>query len=488
MAPYGISQDARVIWQKTIGGIGYDWIDAVVSDENGNSFVVSTLQEGDNHQVQVSKMDNRGQPVWTTSIGGDRDETGKEVVLSKDGSLIILGASYSNNLHPSVEHKGFSDIFVAKLSQNGTLESIQTYGGSEIDQPSSIIEKSNGNLLITATSWSKDFDVPNNMGGSDIWVFELNPSGTIVWNQTFGSSNDDYAANVIIHENGSLLIAGNTESYEGANYDKNHGDFDVVLYKVSSNGITQWTSLFGGYLADFASGVTLMDNGNYLVGATTTSKDGDVFESFGGSDAWLFEVAKNGDLLWSRTYGSIGNESIADIKNVGDGFVIFGSSSSPVMNDITGNGSQDFWLCEINDEKEIIDEYLFGASGFEEGYAMALTDDGSVIMGGISNSSDGIAEGNNGEKDGLLLKVNRKSQSQSFASLHPNPTENIVYINNIPEKSELFVTDLNGAQVINNISVFGSAKSLDLGDLPAGVYIITIANPLGKQLIRVSKL
>lgn len=488
MTSNGRSQDARVIWQKSIGGIGYDWIDAVVSDNNGDSFVVSTVQEGDNHQVQVSKIDNSGKTVWVNSIGGDRDETGKEIILLNDGSLAIVGATYSKDLYPSQTNNGFSDIFVANISGDGVVNSIRTYGGSKIDQPTSILEKANGNLLVTASTWSNDFDVPNNNGGSDIWVFELNESGDIIWNQTLGSDNDEYAVNAIVHEDGSLIVAGNTESYEEGSYSENHGDIDVVLYKLSSNGFTQWTSLFGGYLADFASGVTLMSNGNYMVAATTTSKNGDVFSNAGGSDAWLFEVAKNGELLWSKTYGSIGNESIAAIKNVGTGFVIFGSSSSPVMNEITGNGSQDFWLCEINDSKEIVDEYLFGASGFEEGHTIAITNEGSIVMGGISNSSDGIAEGNNGEKDGLLLKVDRSTRTQSQAMLHPNPTNNIVYINNLPKDSELYVTDLNGAQVMNNISVFGSAKSLDLGDLPAGVYLITISNPSGSQLIRVAKL
>ena len=480
-----LSQNARVLWQKNIGGIGYDWVNAITTDSEDNSYVLSTVQEGDNHEVQVSKLNSDGLVLWTNTIGGDRDETGADILIDRDGNIVVTGASYSKNLASSVKNKGFCDVFVAKISSTGQLLEIASYGGSQIDQPASIIEKSNGHLLVTATSWSEDIDVPNNEGGSDIWTFELDYDGTILWSKTEGGSNDEYAVKTILLENDAFITVANTETYAG-DYSANHGDQDIVLYHMNAFGGLNWMQLYGGFQADFASGVARLENGNYLVAGTTFSNDGNVDQNSGGSDAWIFEVSEGGFLQSSKTYGSDGNESIAELLPLNDGFVVFGTSNSATLNNAQNHGNQDFWLYEINAEKEITDEYLFGASGFDAGYAAALTSNGSILMGGISNSSDGLVQTNNGQRDGLLLKINNlNNTSNQQSTLHPNPTDGVVYLNHLVSHSKISVVDMNGVQVRMEVEATSSSKSIDLTNLPSGVYLVKILHSEGTEIHRV---
>ncbi len=482
-----LSQNAHVLWQKNIGGIGYDWVNAITTDAEDNSYVLSTVQEGDNHQVQVSKLNSDGMVLWTNTIGGDRDDTGADIIVDHNGNIVIVGASYSKNLAPSVKNKGFCDVFVAKINSTGQLLEIASYGGSQIDQPASLVEKSNGNLLITATSWSEDNDVPNNEGGSDIWFFELASNGSIVWSKTEGGSNDEYAVKTILLENDAFITLANTETYSGS-YSANHGDQDIVLYHMDAVGELNWMQLYGGFQSDLASGVAVLENGNYLVAGTTFSNDGNVDYNAGGSDAWIFEVSEGGFLQSSATYGSYGNESIAALLPKNDGFVVFGTSNSTTLNDAQNHGNQDFWLYEINAEKEITDEYLFGASGYDAGYAAALASNGSVLMGGISNSSDGLVQVNNGQRDGLLLKINKLgSGSTDQATLHPNPTDGVIYINQLMSGSKISVVDMNGIQVQMEVEVTGSSKFLDLTNLPSGVYLVRIDHSEGTEIHRIVK-
>lgn len=481
------SQEARVIWQKNIGGIGYDWVDALVSDENGFTYVLSTVQEGDNHQVQVAKLNEDGETQWSKVIGGSRDETGKEVIITSNGNIVITGASYSKNLSSNLINKGYSDIFIATFTPEGELIQMNLYGGSQIDMPASIMERANGNILVSATSWSDDHDVNENAGNADIWLFEVNAKGTILWSQSFGGSNDDYAVKTIELEDQSLLLLGNTETNNNE-YSAHHGDLDIILYKLNGTGSLEWLQLYGGFLRDFGSGVSELDNGNFLVAGSTFSNEGNIYENAGGSDAWLFEVDTQGFLQWSKTYGSYGNESIASLQKKDDGFVIFGSSTSSVMNNVNSHGSQDFWLYEISSDMEIVDEYLFGSSGFDEGYSVVLNPDGSVLMGGLSNSKEGVSSNESGNNDGLILKVQPNiSGKTTLATAHPNPTKDLVYINRIPENSTIQVTNKNGQMVLDGIEIFGAAKAIDLSAYPSGVYFVNILSPDHNQVLRVIK-
>lgn len=481
------SQEARVIWQKNIGGIGYDWVDALVSDESGFTYVLSTVQEGDNHQVQVSKLNPDGVTQWNKVIGGSRDETGKEIIISSNGNIVIAGASYSKDLSPKLTNKGYSDIFIATLSPQGQLLQMNLFGGSKIDMPASIMERTSGNLLVTATSWSNDDDVASNSGNADVWLFEIDQSGSILWSQSYGGNNDEYAVKTIELEDQSLLLLANTETNNGA-YSAHHGDLDIILYKLTTAGSLEWLQLYGGFLRDFGSGVSVLDNGNFLVAGSTFSNDGNIYENAGGSDAWLFEVDNSGFLQWSKTYGSYGNESIASLLKKEDGFVIFGSSTSSVMNNISSHGSQDFWLYEISSDKEIVDEYLFGSAGFDEGYSFVLNPDGSVLMGGLSNTKQGISINESGNNDGLILKVQPNSMGHSeISTAHPNPTKNVVYINRIPDSSQIQVTNMNGQVVVDQIEILGSAKAIDLSAYPSGVYFVNIVSPTQSQVLRVIK-
>ena len=143
-------------------------------------------------------------------------------------------------------------------------------------------------------------------------------------------------------------------------------------------------------------------------------------------------------------------------------------------------------MYEINSKKEVIHQYLFGASGFDEGVTFSLGKDGSVIMGGESNSNDGVIGSNMGKNDGWLLKVNSNfDPNVSEASVHPNPSNGIVYINELEEGAELSLSNMQGAPINNSITPYGTSRILDLSMQPAGVYILQVVYPDRKEVHRI---
>lgn len=477
-------QDARIIWQKSIGGVGYDRINDIITDNSGDAYVLSTVQVTNNHEIQVSKISRGGEFLWTKTIGGERDDRGKQLLIDTNGDLLILGVTNSKTLAGVTAH-GSLDVLFIRMSINGEVKTIRNYGGSNFEEAASILQKADGNYIITATTLSKDIDVLSNNGQADIWLFELDAHGNILWSQTHGGVDDEWAVNTKLLSDGSMITVASSSTYEG-DYSENHGDADVALYHTNDFGQLLWKDLYGGFLTDLPADIEILPNGHFLVGANTYSTEGNIPYNNGGQDALLLEIDQDGHLIWSQTYGSYGNDRIAAIEPKGDGFLVFGSSNSEYLNSAVGNGGQDFWMYEINHEMEVIREYLFGASGFDEGVTFALNKDGSVIMGGESNSNDGVVGSNMGKNDGWLLKIGSDfNNAIGEASVHPNPTKGIVYVNELEEGAMLSISNLQGAPITNAITPYGTSKILDLSGQPAGVYLLQVVYPDRKEVHRI---
>eukprot|EP00353_Schmidingerella_taraikaensis_P002266 CAMPEP_0185597792 /NCGR_PEP_ID=MMETSP0434-20130131/81588_1 /TAXON_ID=626734 ORGANISM="Favella taraikaensis, Strain Fe Narragansett Bay" /NCGR_SAMPLE_ID=MMETSP0434 /ASSEMBLY_ACC=CAM_ASM_000379 /LENGTH=493 /DNA_ID=CAMNT_0028226607 /DNA_START=39 /DNA_END=1520 /DNA_ORIENTATION=+ len=477
-------QDTRIIWQKSIGGVGYDRVNDIITDSQGDAYVLSTVQVSNNHEIQVSKISDAGDFLWTQTIGGERDDRGRQLLIDANGDLLILGETNSQDILGAATH-GSIDLVVIRMTLSGSVLNIMTYGGSKFEEAASILQKPDGNYIVTGTTLSQDGDVLTNAGQADIWLFEIDAAGSVLWSETHGGFDDEYAVNSKLLADGSVITAASSSTYQGE-YSDNHGDVDVALYHTNASGELIWKELYGGFQADFPADIEILSNGHFLVGANTFSSNADIPFNAGGQDVLLMEMDQNGDLLWAKTYGSFGNERIAEIEPKGEGFVLFGSSNSASMNAAVGNGSQDYWMYEINEDKEVVHEYLFGASGFDEGVTFTLVNDGSVIMGGESNSNDGVIGTNMGKNDGWLLRVDSKTdENLAEASVHPNPSRGIVYVNELQDGAVLSLTNMQGAPISNAVMTYGTSKILDLSTQPAGVYFLQVNYPDRKEVHRI---
>jgi len=112
----------------------------------------------------------------------------------------------------------------------------------------------------------------------------------------------------------------------------------IVLLALSSRIYSQipdtiWTKTFGGPLADVGNSVKQTNDGGFIVTGTTSSFGA------GGQDIWLIKTDENGDTLWTKTFGGIGNDRAANVVQTNDyGYAIFGTTNS------YGNGGDDFLL------------------------------------------------------------------------------------------------------------------------------------------------
>ncbi|HRI41976.1 MAG TPA: hypothetical protein PLW54_09880, partial [Bacteroidia bacterium] len=176
-----------------------------------------------------------------------------------------------------------------------------------MDYTSKVIEMPAGGNLILGTVGSTNGAVIGSHGSSDIWLVRTDANGNMLWQSCFGGSAMDVAGSFVELPNGHLLIAVYTAPQNG-DVTANHGQFDAWLLEVDATGHLVWQKTYGGSASDLLYTITLAPNGDILLGGGTYSNDGDVSGQHGNKDYWLLRTDATGNLLWQRSLGGSKHE------------------------------------------------------------------------------------------------------------------------------------------------------------------------------------
>lgn len=82
------------------------------------------------------------------------------------------------------------------MDVSGNIVWEHSFGGSEDEHCYSIQQASDGGFIAAGNTWSADGDVSSNHGTKDYWVLKLDSVGNITWEKTYGGSFYDYALSI----------------------------------------------------------------------------------------------------------------------------------------------------------------------------------------------------------------------------------------------------------------------------------------------------
>ena len=173
------------------------------------------------------------------------------------------------------------------------------------------------------------------------------------------------------------------------------GSSDVLLAKYDASGELQWQRTLGGSAGDLGYSVAVGSDGSAYVAGYTNS------DGAGGSDILLAKYNASGALHWQRTLGGIASEPGYAVAVASDGSVYVGGSTNSA-----GVGGSDALLAKFNASGVLQWQRTLGGSNAEFGYSIAVGSDGSVYFSG-STASIGA-----GGSDALLAKFNASGALQ----------------------------------------------------------------------------
>jgi len=251
----------ELIWEKILGGAKDDVAYSVTS--SGGDYVItgSTASYGaGGSDLWVLKMNDEGNVLWNITVGGSKNDLGKETASTADGGFIIVGDTSSYGA-------GWTDVWLVKLSEDGSISWNQTYGGSGNDSGRSVKETTDGYIV----AGNSDSFGSNLIEG---YIVRVDADGDPVWEKTFGGSSDDYTESVELLADEGYIATGYTTS-------TGTGESDIWLFSVSSDGDLIEESFYGGSMRDRVYQVHATSDGGFiLVGMT-----------------WSFGASGNGYLI-----------------------------------------------------------------------------------------------------------------------------------------------------------------------------------------------
>ena len=280
-------------------------------------------------------------------------------------------------------------LFTLLAQNNMQIQWQSCFGGSKNDEATGIVQTDNGYLII-GTTRSNDGNVSNFHGIYDIWVVSIDSLGNLLWEKTYGGSNIEIASNIINGSDGYYYFSGWTFSNDGDVQSGNHGGYDRWIVKIDSEGNIIWEQCYGGSMTEYGGMLKLLSNGNILSFGATFSCDGDVLINYGYLDIWLLEINTDGEILLSKVLGNNSGNNIYDIIETHDHgfFLVSETVNNNGMVDCNCYGGGDIWALKLDSLLNIEWQQCYGGSNLDYGYQGVLELDDGYIFLSSTNSND----------------------------------------------------------------------------------------------------
>ena len=209
-------------------------------------------------------------------------------------------------------------ILCLSLLSYGQNSFFKMYSGSGYDRGEGIVQLEDSSYVITgsSSSWSES---------SQAFLLKIDNAGNYLWSQSYGGAESEAGKRVLYNADLGYYIAGFSNSF-GA------GDFDAYLVKTDLNGNKLWEKTYGkpSNWERINDAIWTKDSTILMVGEVQATNGA-------ASDILIIHADKNGDTLWTKTIGSIGEDRANSIISVQDSlFIIGGEMFIPDSNLVKG--------------------------------------------------------------------------------------------------------------------------------------------------------
>jgi Beta-propeller repeat len=422
------------------GGSNANSPGSIVVDAAGNAYVTgftfaldfptsNPLQPnpGGNGDVFVAKLNQEGSAlVYSTYLGGSDFDEGLGIAVDEDGNVYLTGQTFSPDFPTKNSLQPGNDLFVTKLSADGSALVYSTYlGGTGADNPWDLAIDNERNVYVTGDTDSNDFPTVNPLqatrsGGRDVFAAKLNADGSaLVYSTYLGGGDDRFPFDddedpkgIAVDRFGCLYLAGTTAApdFPTANPLKStlaEGDRDAFVTKISADGSALvYSTYLGGGDFDEAWDLAVDASGAAYVTGKTFSPDFPTVNPLqpvlsGTSDAFVTKINPTGSAILYSTYlggsrGEFGFGIGVDSRNsiyitgltLSDDFPTL-DAAQPIPDRRSDIDIDNGFVAKLKaDGSRLIYSTYLGGRGIDEGDFIAVDRRGNAYVFGFTDSDD----------------------------------------------------------------------------------------------------
>ncbi len=264
-----------VVWQRTYGSSGTDWIYAMELTPDGGCIVVGDTNGfgtplGEKAQW-ITKLSAAGTVEWSRRRYVDDWETGNAVSPIPGGGYVLIGDAHGN--------VGSLDMWFTELSASGNFVRKHLIGSDRFERGERIVRAGDGGWYVAGVILFAP-------GNSDGLIWKLNSTGAPVWQRRIGGpSNDEFYGGYATSDGGFVAVGRSTNLGSGG--------ADVWVVKVNSSGQVVWQRSYGGSGSDglSARGVWQTSDGGSVVACSTAS-----FGTGASVDGFVLRLSSTGEI------------------------------------------------------------------------------------------------------------------------------------------------------------------------------------------------
>jgi Beta-propeller repeat len=440
-----------------IGGPGYDAINALAVDWQGNIYATgvtssSSLAPGNTQPVRatreawVAELNSAGtQLLYLTYLGGSGNDAGTGIAVDSSGNAYVTGTTTSMDFPTttgafSTQSAGTQEAFVAKIVPGGAVQ-YSTYLGGGSDAGFGIAVDTTGAVYVAGQTGSTAFPItagtiqPAYEGGvSDCFISKLNAAGSsLVYSTYLGGAGLDLCSGIAIDASSDAYVTGTTYStnfpLQSELQSNLKGTASAFVAEINPTGSALlYSTYLGGSVLDNGNAITVDSFGSAYVAGSTASPD---FPTTAGAEqtvlagqynAFVSKLTPGGNgLTYSTLMGGSGSDSAVAITLDTSGQAVVGgfttSPDFPIANAIQPmfQLTRDAFAAVVSaDGSSLVFSSFFGGAGDNRAFAVADLPPNNLALGGMTDSSSfptaaALQNTFSGTYDGFLLSVQYES-------------------------------------------------------------------------------
>ncbi|HBB89167.1 MAG TPA: hypothetical protein DC047_16295, partial [Blastocatellia bacterium] len=245
----------------------------------------ASIQTGslNDHEAFVAKLNANGSAlIYSTYLGGNKDDTGKGIAVDSVGNAYVTGQTNSATF-PLVAAfqpilKGTTDAFLTKLTANGDAIVYSTFLGGDGFETANSVATDGSNAYVTGSTGSSNFPLANafqsgladTFFNGDAFATKFSSNGTLAYSTYLGGDGADSGLGIAVDSSGNAYITGVSTSSNFPTLNpiqsRNLGGFVTKLNNLGSGLV------YSTYLGTSRS-IAVDSTGNaYVIGFTNSAE------------------------------------------------------------------------------------------------------------------------------------------------------------------------------------------------------------------------
>ncbi|MGQ0828764.1 MAG: T9SS type A sorting domain-containing protein [Bacteroidota bacterium] len=453
-----------VLWAKSFGGADDEFGKSVKQISDKGYIIAGYTSAGiygtDNNDILLIKTDSTGNQIWVKKIGGTKVDYAYSLELDTDGGYIIAGETYSFGNFGGTAN--IQDVFLIKINNNGNLLWTKVIGSQSGERCNSVKKTNDGGFILAGQMF--DFSE----GNWDVYLVKTDGLGNILWSNTYGGTELEYAVSCQQTGDGDYIITGHTRSF---------GDLDVYLLKTDGMGNLLWSKSLN-VVGNSSGGLAIAGSDSWPSAVQQSKDKGYIITGHrdtlggGGQDIFLIKTDSMGNLQYSKIYNegqtTSGKRSTSGVLTKDDGFIItgtIGTSSSIIFIKTDSTGSSGCLEYDV----------LTNVSA-PPTVKTAVTS--LSISGGTVNDTILTTTSGNGTFYDVCATVNVKEDlylNRTEVMVFPNPfTDRTTFTFAYEQKNTVLkMVDVLGKE-LKNIVFDGKELTIERSEMKSGIYLYQV--------------